>query len=563
MKKHVVVLVVLSMLVSVLGGCKSTLTPAVSQSSSTSEASTDDFSETSTLNLDWGAGIGTDSVFECPWQDVQSFYPVMVFDSLMKLETDGVTVLPSLATAWEISADGLTYTLTLNENVKWHDGQAFSAEDVMFSFNTLLKVPESAAKSLFTSVAGVQDVIDGKADTASGFKANGNVVTITLTAPDNSMMKTLIGVRILPSHLLKDVDPTLFTKNEEYWKKPIGTGAYKINEVSFPNYFTLVRNDEYFGNKANIKTVLFTSHATGGAESLRADILAGKIDFAFGNAVNDIVNAKNIIEQNIDVKMEIIPSIYQRQFWFNNVGSDDGKYNTDMQKPEVRQAINLLLDKEALASFYKGQAVPLTTHVNPEFNAYNSDIPLFQRDVAKAKQMLTAAGFDFTRTVRILYYYDDQTTIDFMEVIKQNFADAGITAEPFLATGDLEAVIYHAKNWDIMYCGGTGSDPILIYQILIPDSGLMDGLFGDVEYRQATFGPLISEYKASTDAVEAKKIGDEIQLEGSKYSITLPIYGMNKVVLYNKAKLKLDESIFNEDVMMTYDLKFDKWELLK
>ena len=64
------------------------------------------------------------------------------------------------------------------------------------------------------------------------------------------------------------------------------------------------------------------------------------------------------------------------------VGSTDDKYNDDMLKTEVRQAINLLIDKEGIASFYEGQAVPLTTFVNPEMAAYNTSIPLFQRDAA-------------------------------------------------------------------------------------------------------------------------------------------------------------------------------------
>lgn len=571
MKKYLVFLIALSMIVTVLAGCAgSSGKPAASDSSSAttsaaaSSESAVDFSETGTLNLDWFAGIGTDSVFECPWADWQSLYPNMVFSSLVKLDTDGKTILPDLAKNWEISPDGKTYSFTLDENARWHDGTPFTAEDVLFSFNTVLQVPESMYKPFLTAIAGAQDVIDGKAKTITGLTTKGNEVTFAFNSPDNSVIINIFAaMRILPKHLLKDTDPTLLTKYETFWKKPIGTGAYKIDEVSFPNYFTVIRNDEYHGKKANIKRVLFTSHMTGGVESVRADVIAGKIDFAFGNAINDITNAKNIVEKNPDIKMMIVPSTYQRQFWFNNVGSTDKKYNSDMQKAEVRQAINLLLDKEALASFYKGQGVPLTTWVNPELPAYNSDIPLFKRDVSKAKEMLKAAGFDFNRKVRILYYYDDQTTKDFMELIKQNFAEAGVTAEPFLATGDLASVIYKVKNWDIMYAGNGLSDPILTYKTLVPDNGVTDGLFGDIKNRQSLFGTLLERYSAAVDPAEKKKIGDQIQLEANKYNMIIPIYGLNRVVLYNANRLKIDEGIFNADLLTSYDLKFDKWELLK
>jgi len=571
MKRFVGFLVALTMLVTVVGGCTSSseqTTASQSSADSTSAAAsvTDaavDYSETGTLNLEWSAGIGTDSVFESPWSDLQSLYPAMVFDSLIKYDTDGTTILPALANSWEISADQKTYTFTLNDSVQWHDGTAFTADDVLFSLNTLLQVPESFQKGLLTAISGVQDVIDGKAETATGISASGNTVTLVLSTPDNTLMSTLAQLYILPKHLLGDVDPTLLTKYEEFWKKPIGTGAYKINEVSFPNYFTVVRNDAYFGKKANIKTVLFKSYVTGGVESERADIIAGNLDFAFGNAVNDITNATNITEKNTDVKMMIVPSTYQRQFWFNNVGSSDGKYNTDMQKTEVRQAINLLLDKESLASFYKGQAVALTTFVNPALSAYDTDIPLFSRDVEKAKAMLTEAGFDFSRTIRILYYYDDQTTKDFMEIVKQNFADAGITAEPFLVTNDLASVIYKVKNWDMIYAGSGSPDPIMTYKSMVPDKGIKDDIFGDIEVRENLFGKLLQQYTATTDLTEMKTIGDQIQTEALNYSLILPVYGMNKVVLYNSGRLKLDEGVFNKDLLMSYDLKFDQWELLK
>lgn len=565
MKRKLVFLLAFALAASSIIGCNSTPTVDSSTSDNSSSISASEtLSDTGTLYLDWASAVGTDSVLGCPWNDKQGMYPDMVFDTLIKLDTDGQTILPGLASKCEISEDGLTYTFTLAENAVWHDGTAFTAQDVLFSFNTVIKVPESTMKGAMTKITGVQDVIDGKAETASGITAEGNTVIFKLDSADNSIvLNVFAGFNILPEHLLGDVDPTLFSQYEDYWKKPIGTGPYVIDEMVYPDYFTVVRNENYFGKKANIKNVVFTSHVTGGNESIIADMIAGKLDFVYGNAINDIATAANVISKNTDIKMIIAPATYQRQFWFNNVGSQDGKYNDDMQKKEVRQAINLLLDKDALANFYEGQAVALSTWVNPELDTYNSDIPVFKRDVEKAKAMLEAAGFDFTRTIRILYYYDDQTTKDFMELVKQNFADAGVTAEPFLATGDLASIIYEVKNWDIMYAGNGFPDPIITYQTLIPDGGIVDGLFGDVEMRQETFGTLINEYKSATTPQEMKTIGDEIQAAAYDYSLIIPIYGLNKICMYNSQKLKLDEKLFSMDLFGYCDYQFDKWELLK
>jgi peptide/nickel transport system substrate-binding protein len=307
---------------------------------------------------------------------------------------------------------------------------------------------------------------------------------------------------------------------------------------------------------------MFTSHTTGGVEAQVADIIAGKMDYAFGNAVNDISTANNIVKNNSDIEMVIVPSSYQRQFAFNLVGSSDDKYNEDMQKAEVRQAFNLIIDKEAIAGIYSGQATALTTWVNPQSQAYNSDIPLFKRDVETAKQMLTDAGFNFDRPIRILYYYNDQTTKDIMDIIVQNFAEAGVKVEPFLATGDLASIIYQVKNWDMMYFGNGLVDPIITYRTLVPGS-VVDNYLGNNDARQELFGTLLSEYKASTDKQSMKEIGDKMQLEAYKAAYVVPVYGLNKIVLYNSKKVELDKSIFDFDQVLARNFKFDTWKLLQ
>ena len=93
----------------------------------------------------------------------------------------------------------------------------------------------------------------------------------------------------------------------------------------------------------------------------------------------------------------------------------------------------MIVDKAAIASLYPDQATPLSSWINPQSPAYNTDIPLWERDVEKGKQMLDAAGFDYDTPIRITYYYDDQITKDVMDIITQNFADAGVTVEAFLA----------------------------------------------------------------------------------------------------------------------------------
>jgi len=517
------------------------------------------YNETGVLQLDWHSGVGTDSLFECPWVSEQSLYSAMIFDTLIQNNNQGTDQLPRLATEWEVSSDGTTYTFTITDKARWHDGTALTVSDIVFSYNAVLKLAKTSKKGNYSSLVGAQAVIDGEADSISGITSTDNTITFNMTGPDNTVLSGLFSsIPILPEHLLKDSDPALLASDEAFWTRPVGSGLYKMNEVSFPNYFTLVRNDDYFGDIAKIKNVLFTSHEVGGTEALVSDVIAGNIDYAYGNAVNDINTAENVVANNPDVKMEFFPGGYMRKFQFNLVGSQDGKYNDDMLKQEVRQAFGLIMDMNSFASFYPGQGLVLTTFVNPRLSAYNTDIPLWKRDIAKAKTMLESADFDFNHPVRILYYYGDQTTKDLMDVLVQNFAEVGITAEPFLATGDLAAIIYEIKNYDMIYLGGGGSHPVLQYGMLVPGSG-NDKILGQVEYR-SIFRTLMDQFKATNDPAEKKAIGDKIQMEAYNYAAVIPAYGLNEIVLYNAAKLKVDEQIF--DGLPVNNYHFANWELI-
>ena len=526
-------------------------------------------SETEFLRLNWRSAIGTDTMLDCPWASQgEPFYQFMVFSRLMAFAPDG-TLIPDLASSWTVSADHLTYTFTLVDNAVWHDGVPVTVDDVVFSLNGQLKVLNAVPnfKSYLINIVGAQDVADGVAASMSGVTASGNTVTIKLVSDVRMFLPNLSYIYILPKHLLDSVDPEELDKYEPFWSSPVGSGPYKINEMRFPDYFTVVRNDDYFGPKAGVKNVLFTSYYTGGDNAAVNAAIAGQLDVEF-KAFNDIAVATNVVSQNSELEMELYDSGTYRMFMMNLGGSTDGKHNTDILKKEVRQAIGMIIDKQVIADFYAGQASPLTTTIPTSYPAFNTDIPLWRRDLAKAGQLLTEAGFDFSRPIRLAYYYDDQTSADVMEVFKQQFADAGITLETELLQGDLGALIYESRNFDICYAGGgiggpIGGDPIYIaYSMLRPTGAITDNVYADVEQRTAIFTPLLDRYATEYDLIESKKLGDEIQLLANEHCYSIPIYGMKNIVVFNSSKVQKDGdwNLVNKD---TTTKKFDTWSLLK
>lgn len=571
MKKIITILLAVCMVAAVFAGCGKTPEPetpseAPSATASAAESAApagEDLSETGTLKLAWVAGIGTDTMFESPFHDIKSLYPNMLFSTLIKIQSDG-TYSNDLATDYTVSDDGTVYTFKLNPDAKFTDGTPVTAADAAFSLNVATGFEKSWIKNYLKSIKGTAAMADGSATELEGVKVvDDNTLEITLDKADNTLLYGLAAMAVIPQHAFEGVALTDVPTNEAFWKKPFGSGPYVIDEVSFPNYFTMVRNDDYYGNKAGIKNVLFTSYDTGGNEAVVAATIAGDLDFIFGDAVNDSNTMSNITAQNADITSVMIPSSYTRQFRFNLSGSSDGKYNEAVKDPKVREAFSLIVDKDTIAAFYGDQAVAATTMVNPKDKLYNTEIPAYKRDVEKAKQLLDEAGFDYSKPIRFLYYYDDQTTADIMEVLKQNFADAGVKFEPFLATGDLTSIIYDQKNWDINYSGGGSvADPIFGYQYMVPDGGNWDMLYGNVEERGNTYGKFYADYVGAKDEAAKKAAADALQKQEVTDNYDINIYNLNKLVGYNAAHLQFDTSILDADYQQQKDYKFDTWKLI-
>ena len=403
MKRYLALLLALVMLLSLAACTKAPAQTADEQTpetTGTTETATEQTSEqpaaeSGTLKLVWHAATGIDTLFENPWRDVQCLYPYMVFDRLVSVNGSGEYVM-GLATDYTVSDDGLTYTFTIRDGVTWQDGTPFTADDVVFSLWGNIANPNTAVgKSEISCIEGADAVMNEGAQMLSGVSVDGNTVTVKLTAPSRGFMVGVAQVAILPKHAFEGVAPADFNTCS-FWEKPFGTGAYKIDQVSFPDYFTCVRNENYWGEPAGIENVLFTSYATGGNDAIVASMIAGDLDFAYGNAMNDIAVADNIKAQNADVESYLLTSNYMRFFIFNQVGASDGQENPGIKDNRVRQAINLLIDKEAFASLYAGQAEVKTTYLANSHPYYNTDIAPFERDVEKAKELLEEAGFDYS-----------------------------------------------------------------------------------------------------------------------------------------------------------------------
>ena len=193
----------------------------------------------------------------------------IVFDRLLNCDeslapTDGL-----LAESYEVSADGKTITFTIRDGVKWHDGEAFTAEDVKWSFEYYVTVP--GANSVMTDV-----INDAKAITVDG-----NKVTFEFNNAQPNALTVFSQWPILPKHCLENVAPENFAA-DTFWQSPIGTGPFKVETVKLGEYTTFVRNEDYFlEGSGNIERMYLYPSTDAGDENLITNAMAGNIDYAF------------------------------------------------------------------------------------------------------------------------------------------------------------------------------------------------------------------------------------------------------------------------------------------
>lgn len=510
------------------------------------------------LKLQWYQQKGIDTLFESPWSDMQCLLPFMLFEGLLAQNADG-SYVPLLATDYTISDDALTYTFTIRDGVKWHDGADFTVNDVIWSLNT-----KAAAGGAFVQplqyIEGYDAVANGDTKELSGISVDGNVITINLTSPFRGFLYGMCVLRILPEHLLGSVAVEEVNSAESFWSAPVGTGPYMLDKIAFPDYCTVKINDAYYGEKPGISGALFTNYYAGGNDAVVAALVAGDLDFAWKNALNDVEVANNVVAQNPDMVAKMTTSFYIRYFLFNLGMRADGNNKADLLKKEVRQAFNMIVDKNAIASFYEGQAVALSTVVNPASSAYNDDIPLPSKDIETAKAMLDEAGFDYNQVIDIAYYYDDQTTADIMAMLKQDFAAAGIQVETHLLTGDLATLIYTDSNFDLLYCAYSGeTDPVNLHNYLV--SGTPYTFMGQTEERAAIFDGAFEAYHASVSDADAKRTGDTLQALAYEYCYGIPGYSLNAIEIYNSKRLTLPGSILEMDNETGRNWMFAEWQL--
>ncbi|MGO4665357.1 ABC transporter substrate-binding protein [Bosea sp. 2RAB26] len=328
------------------------------------------------------------------------------FEPLVTYDAGLTKLVPALATSWEISDDKLSYTFKLAQET-WHDGQAFTAEDVKFTI-ALNKNPKTA--SLLSARLAAIDSVEVK---------DPRTVVVRLSRPDNALIVSLTKMMILPAHALSAIAPEDMAKNVLWSTKPIGTGPFKFVRYETDRFVELAAHESYRGGKPKVDRLInrYFANAAAAISALRA----GEIQFTYIES-DDVPTFKG----NKDFTVIEGASYVANYIGFNN------------QVPlwndiRVRQAVMHAIDRNAIIdSLYKGAAKKADCGY-VEGSLIPKGLDAYAYDPAKATQLLKEAGWDKingTKPITWLTYYNNPLTANVMAAVQSMLAQVGINVVP-------------------------------------------------------------------------------------------------------------------------------------
>jgi len=433
----------------------------------------------------------------------------LLFDTLVWRDAGGETI-PWLATDWSLSEDGLTWTFTLRDDVRWQDGEPLTADDVVFSIEYYKAHPGTG-----WFMAQINEI-------ASATQVAENQVAIQLARPFAPFLQTTAeAMFIFPRHIWEDVaDPQTFVEPEAF----IGSGAYRLIEYSQEEgTYLFEANPDFFLGAPYVQRIEFVPVS----DSILA--LSNREIAAF--------------DKFGGVTEEMLAPFRQEPFAVSEAPGEWGMFlyfnleqETPLQDVRVRQAIAHAVDRQALVErVLFGFGDPGNPGFLPPANPFhNPDVPDYAFDLEQAKALLEDAGYDGT-PIQLAYSPDwIMASTRVVEIIQAGMEEIGIPLD--LVTMDQATIDAAATEGTyemlITGFGGLGGDPDQLRRNFASAS-MATGFSRAQGYANADFDALAEAQVSMGDDAERREAVNQMQVILAEDLPVLPLYYTARVVVFD------------------------------
>ena len=360
-----------------------------------------------------------------------------VFSGLMDYEPGTTNLRPGLAESYEISDDGLTYTFHLRKGVKFHNGREMVADDVVYSINRVINpATQSPGQGFFAMLEGYDAAASGEADHVSGVSApDDSTVVFHLTRPDATFLH-IMAINfsfVVPKEVVE-------AEGDDFGKKPVGTGAYKLAEWTLGQRLVFEKNPDYY-----IPGIPYLDSFTVevGQDPVVAllRVQSDEVDLP-GDGVPP---AKFVEVMSDPAQAALVVEGGQLQTGYVTMNVTKPPFD----KVEVRRAVNMAINKDRIVQVINGRAIPANQPLPPTMPGYTKDYKGYPYDPEAAKALLAEAGYPNGFDTE-LYVMNTDPNPRIAQAIQQDLKEIGINA-----------AIKSLAQANVIEAGGNGSAPMI------------------------------------------------------------------------------------------------------
>jgi peptide/nickel transport system substrate-binding protein len=337
-------------------------------------------SSASVLRVGWESNIDSLNPFVGQSTEAYTTYHLN-YDFLVQYDAATLEPIPGLAESWSHSSDGKTWTFKLRHDVKWQDGEPFTAKDVAFTFTYVI---DNEMGSYMGYTKGITKVV----------ATDDYTVVFTCEKPKATILQ--MWVPILPEHIWSKVSPKDAANKFQNLPPCIGTGPFQVVDWKPGVFVRMKANKGYWGGAPTVDELIFTIYTNN--DTLASDLSSGLIQFAG-------VTPAAFQKLKSDPTKTALFATYQA---YDNIGFNcyegPSRGHPACKDPAFRSALAWAIDTKTIASIaYGGAAVPATSILPVDYWPKDADFhwqppasELRTYDPAKANELLDAAGYKDT-----------------------------------------------------------------------------------------------------------------------------------------------------------------------
>lgn len=440
----------------------------------------------------------------------------VLYDNLYHVKS-GKIVYDGLAESMTASDDHLTYILKLKNNIKWHDGKAITADDIIFTYDSILDDKQNAKG---------QNVLKSDAGVVKYKKVDDSTIEYKLPKVDMTFVDGVAGIVPIPKHVFQgEAEIAKSSKND----KPIGSGPFKFKEHKTGELYQVERFEEYHGDVAKLDSIAY---------KVIPDANASMVALENGEISVSYIKPKDVAKFKKNNNFEIVTfSEGMVDNLFFRVNSDN------LKDQKVRQAISYAIDKNKLI-----QGTYLSEeYADPAYSTFSTNTGFFYDNVEKyeyniemAKKLLKEADKENLK-LKLMYTSGSPAQEKESLLIQEMLKVVGINVEllPMERATFIEKLLNSSNHDFDMAINGyvMGDNPDSYASIFTSNSSENFS-----NYKNPKIDKLFEQAKIETDEAKRGELYKEIQQILAKDAVEYPVANVKSILAVRKEFKSLEEA---------------------